>query len=256
MIKLGSGLLVAGGVAHIGITLGETAARHAGAWFGRELWGTADLADLSAANGAFWISVGSWAVPQTLLGLTLLWLDRRGVTPPSFIAWGLGGYALALGLYTPQATAFGAVVVALLLLGARRARANGEPRARSRAGQVIGPADAPRPGGVVRPTKWFFAPPTGGQPGQHAEVAGQPAAAGMGEALPGAEQQVHTGVQRAKHVQQSGHLPEREQARHVRERGPAGPDALLQRRARARVDDHDRGGEAVRERGRAAPASR
>lgn len=123
MIKLGSGLLVVGGVAHIGITLAETASRHAGAWFGRELWGTADLTALSAANGAFWISIGSWAVPQTLLGLTLLWLDRRGVVPPSFVAWGLGGYALALGLYSPQATAFGAVVVALLLLGARRARA-------------------------------------------------------------------------------------------------------------------------------------
>ena len=40
MIKAGAGLPVLGGVAHIPITLWETAPRYAGAWLRRELWQT------------------------------------------------------------------------------------------------------------------------------------------------------------------------------------------------------------------------
>lgn len=67
----------------------EGAARHTGAWLSGQLWG-ADLASMSPATSAYWLSLMSFGPPLVLLGLTVLWLDRRGVTPPAFIAWSLG----------------------------------------------------------------------------------------------------------------------------------------------------------------------
>ena len=77
------------GAAHTrGALTVEGAARHAGAWFGGELWGD-DLANMSPDNSALWLSLNSFGVPLIVVGLTVLWLDRRSVTPPPFIAWTL-----------------------------------------------------------------------------------------------------------------------------------------------------------------------
>jgi hypothetical protein len=45
---------------------------------------------MSPANSALWLSVDSFGVPLIVVGLMMLWLDRRGITPPPFIAWTLG----------------------------------------------------------------------------------------------------------------------------------------------------------------------
>jgi hypothetical protein len=122
MIKWAGGLMVFYGAAHtVGALTGEGAARHAGAWFSGELWRD-DLADMSSANSAFWLSLGSFGVPLMLLGLTVLWLDRRGITPPSFIAWTLGVLTVVdavIMVFTPWPILLLAII--LLMVGTRRA---------------------------------------------------------------------------------------------------------------------------------------
>jgi hypothetical protein len=89
MFKWAGWLIVFYGTAHtLGALTVEGAARHAGAWFSGELWGH-DLADMSPAMSAYWLSVNSFGPPLVLVGLMVLWLDRRGITPPPFIAWSL-----------------------------------------------------------------------------------------------------------------------------------------------------------------------
>jgi hypothetical protein len=88
MIRWAGRLIVLYGAAHtLGALTVEGAARHAGAWFSGELWGD-DLANMSPANSALWLSVDSFGVPLIVVGLMVL--DRRGITPPPFIAWTLG----------------------------------------------------------------------------------------------------------------------------------------------------------------------
>ena len=94
MSKWAGRLLVFYGTAHtLGALTVEGAARHAGAWFSRALW-AGDLSEMSPAMSAFWLSVNSFGPPHVLLGLTVLWLDRRGLTPPPFLAWSLAGWVL------------------------------------------------------------------------------------------------------------------------------------------------------------------
>lgn len=89
MIRWAGGLIVFYGLAHtLGALTAEGAARHAGVWFSGQLWG-ADLATMSPAMGAYWLSINSFGPPLILLGLTTLWMDARHITPPSFIGWAL-----------------------------------------------------------------------------------------------------------------------------------------------------------------------
>jgi hypothetical protein len=124
MIKWAGRLIVLYGAAHtLGALTVEGAARHAGAWFSGELWGD-DLANMSPANSAYWLSVDSFGVPLILVGLTVLWLDRRGITPPAFIAWSLGIWAVVDAVVlgpTPGQWLILLLASGLLLAGARRA---------------------------------------------------------------------------------------------------------------------------------------
>ncbi|WP_228802447.1 DUF6463 family protein, partial [Nocardia farcinica] len=95
MITWAGRLIVLFGAAHtiLALTL-MRAASHAGDWFSGALWRD-DLADMSPANSALWLSLNSFGIPLVLVGLTVLWLDRRGITPPRFLAW-------VLSLWTAQ----------------------------------------------------------------------------------------------------------------------------------------------------------
>lgn len=123
MIKWAGWLMVLYGAAHtLGALTVVGAARHAGAWFSGELW-TDDFASMSPANSAYWLSLGSFGVPLIVVGLAVLWLDRRGITPPPFIAWTLGILTVVdavILLLTPWPILLLANI--LLLVGARRAR--------------------------------------------------------------------------------------------------------------------------------------
>jgi hypothetical protein len=125
MVRWAGWLIVLYGTAHtLGALTVEGAGRHAGAWFSGALWG-GDFTAMSPAMSAYWLSVNSFGPPLILVGLTVLWLDRRGITPPSFIAWALGGWVvLGIVVVGPGVGQDLVLLVAcgLLLFGARRAR--------------------------------------------------------------------------------------------------------------------------------------
>ncbi len=121
MIKWAGWLIAFYGAAHtLGALTVEGAARHAPAWFSGALWGD-DFAAMSPANGAYWLSLGSFGIPLVLIGLTVLWMERRGITPPAFIGWTLGVWTAVDGVvlaFTPWPIVMLASV--LLVLGTRR----------------------------------------------------------------------------------------------------------------------------------------
>ena len=128
MIKWAGWLIVLYGAAHtLGALTVERAARHAGAWFSGDLWDD-DFANMSPATSAYWLSVDSFGPPLIVVGLTVLWLDRRGITPPPFIAWTLGIWTVVdavVLLLTPWPIPLLATI--LLLAGACRAEHRDHP---------------------------------------------------------------------------------------------------------------------------------
>lgn len=121
MIRWAGRIIVLVGAGHLLVALALYARPHLGAWFSGALWGE-DLAAMSGAGAALWLTVDSFAVPLILVGLTVLWLDRRGLTPPSFIGWTVGVWAvLEAVIFGPSPSWLLPVAAALLLVGARRA---------------------------------------------------------------------------------------------------------------------------------------
>ncbi|MGY5223178.1 hypothetical protein [Nocardia asiatica] len=77
---------------------------------------------MSPAMASFWLTTGSFGVPLVLVGVLVLWLDRRGIVPPPFVAWTLGIWsALAGVILEPAPWALAWIAVGLLAVGARRA---------------------------------------------------------------------------------------------------------------------------------------
>ncbi|MGW7789188.1 DUF6463 family protein [Streptomyces tricolor] len=131
MIKWAGWIITLCGTAHtLGALTVEKAAHHAGTWFSGGLWHE-DLADMSPAGSAYWLSLDSFGIPLVLIGLTVLWLDRRGITPPAFIAWTLGVWTVVDAVILPFTPWLLFVLAcALLLTGIRRARrGDATPRA-------------------------------------------------------------------------------------------------------------------------------
>ncbi|MEU9482462.1 hypothetical protein AB0D83_02120 [Streptomyces decoyicus] len=105
-------------------------ARHAGTWFSGGLW-SEDFAAMSPAGSAYWLSLASFGIPLILVGLTVLWLDRRGIAPPAFIAWTLGTWTVVDAVVLPFTPwPLFALACALLLIGVRRAR-RGNPASKA-----------------------------------------------------------------------------------------------------------------------------
>lgn len=136
MIKWAGRLIVFIGVGHMLSALVLTAPHHAGAWFSGAVWNE-DLAAMSSANGAYWLTFGSFGIPQIVIGLMVLWLDRRGIVPPSFIAWTLAGSAVLGGvIFGPSPWPVDLLSAGLLLAGARRAARDGDPAPHSDAART------------------------------------------------------------------------------------------------------------------------
>ncbi|MFD8087235.1 DUF6463 family protein [Kitasatospora sp. NPDC059722] len=114
-------LLVVFGTAHTVLALTkEHAASHIGEWLGGELWG-ASLSEMSPAGSAYWLTVDSFAPPFVIIGLTILWLNRRGIAPPPFIAWALLTWTVAGAALAGFAPPLDLAAEILLLVAARRA---------------------------------------------------------------------------------------------------------------------------------------
>jgi hypothetical protein len=125
MIKWAGILIVFFGTAHtLGALTVEGAARHAGAWFSRQLWAE-ELSNMSPAMSAYWLSVNSFGPPFIVIGFTVLWLHRRGITPPSFIPYSLGIWTVVDFLLGGPGVGQGLIMLiacSLLLVGIRRAK--------------------------------------------------------------------------------------------------------------------------------------
>ncbi len=126
MIRWAGWLIVLYGTAHtLGALTVEGAAVHAPTWFSGGLWGEG-LANMNPAMSAYWLSVNSFGPMVILIGLILLWLNRRGIMPPPFIAWALGIWTvIGVVVIGPGLGQDVILLVAsgLLLVGARRAAA-------------------------------------------------------------------------------------------------------------------------------------
>jgi hypothetical protein len=111
-------ILVIFGTGHLTGAFALTVREHADRWLSLELWRLDEgILDMSPAMAAFWLTTGSFAAPLVLLGAVLLWLDRRGMAPPRFVAWPLVAWsALAALLLEPAPwlliTAAGGLLVA------------------------------------------------------------------------------------------------------------------------------------------------
>ncbi|MDP3952445.1 DUF6463 family protein [Microbacterium sp.] len=131
MNKWAGGLIVLFGVAH---TLGALtvlgAANHADTWISGELW-TQDLTDMSSAMSAYWLSMNSFGPPFIVIGATVLWLDRRGITPPLFIAWTLAAWTVLDCILAGPGFGQGLIVLVaagLLITAAHRATSSERTR--------------------------------------------------------------------------------------------------------------------------------
>ena len=125
MITWAGGLMVLYGAAHtVGALVVEDAASHAGTWVSGGLAG-GSLSDMSPAMSAYWLSVNSFGPPLVLVGLLVLWLSRRDITPPSFIAWSILAWFVAGEVAAGPGIDQDLIVLTagvLLLVGIRRSR--------------------------------------------------------------------------------------------------------------------------------------
>ncbi|WP_405165677.1 DUF6463 family protein [Nocardia sp. NBC_01499] len=121
MIKWAGWLIVLCGFGHLLGSLVETAPSHAGAWFSGELWGQGDPLEMSHATAAFWYSGYSFGPLLLLVGLIVLWLGRRNIVPPQFIAWTLTAWVM-IGFVVggPSPLPILLIAAGLLLAAARR----------------------------------------------------------------------------------------------------------------------------------------
>ncbi|MEU2253623.1 DUF6463 family protein [Nocardia xishanensis] len=128
MIKWAGWLIVLfPGIGHTVGALVETAPDYADDWFSGEGW-RADATAMNYAEATLWYTVFSFGVPFLLIGLMVLWLDRRGITPPAFLAGIVAGWTLitvAVGGPSPLLVLL--IAAGLLLVGSRRAAARGNP---------------------------------------------------------------------------------------------------------------------------------
>ncbi len=122
MVKWAGWIITLAGIGHTLGSLVEAAPDHAGTWFNGG-WNLGDYPEMSDATVAWWYSVFSFGPPLLLIGLTVLWLDRRGMTPPPFIAWAVVAWVVVgfvVGGPSPLLVLL--VAAGLLLAGARRIR--------------------------------------------------------------------------------------------------------------------------------------
>ncbi|MEV3938931.1 hypothetical protein AB0K52_23535 [Glycomyces sp. NPDC049804] len=126
MVKWSGRIFVFLGIGHTVLSLALVAPEHAAAWFSGGLW-TPDegILDMSPAMSGYWLGIGGFGVPLLAFGLTVLWMQRRGLTPPAFLGWTVLVWAAANTVILVLSPWILAVVASVLYLaGVRRAARN------------------------------------------------------------------------------------------------------------------------------------
>ncbi|WP_280382516.1 DUF6463 family protein [Nocardia wallacei] len=130
MIRWGGYLLTFLGAGHTVAGLILTAPREGDAWFNGQLWQLDEgVTPMSQPMATFWLTTGSFGIPLVMIGLLVVWLDRRDIVPPLFLAWMLGIWSLVCGvIMEPAPWPLAWIAVGLLVAGAHRAAAADQPR--------------------------------------------------------------------------------------------------------------------------------
>ncbi|MFD1936438.1 MULTISPECIES: DUF6463 family protein [Nonomuraea] len=128
LVVLGGRITAFLGAFHLVVTIALNVS-HLPAWFSGGLWFPANgLSELPPAVGAFWLTIGSFGLPLLTLGLLVAWLGNRGVVPPAFVAWALGGWC-TIGAVAFEPSPFILVwVPAVMLLRAAGRQAGPDPQ--------------------------------------------------------------------------------------------------------------------------------
>lgn len=123
MIKWAGRIFVLLGTAHTALGLAMTAPKRAPAWFSAELWRPeGGFTEMNPTMGAYWFTFAGFGVPLLVLGLAILWIDRRGLVPPAFLGWILLAWALVnMAILLPSPWIVGVAGAVLYLVGVRRA---------------------------------------------------------------------------------------------------------------------------------------
>ncbi|NEW37743.1 hypothetical protein GV794_10740 [Nocardia cyriacigeorgica] len=97
--------------------------RHFAEWLSFGLWSLdADITELPAPIGGFWFGPGSFGAPLLLLGVMVIWMDRRAITPPAFLALALLAWTAVCALiFEPAPWVAATAAAVMLLVGIRRA---------------------------------------------------------------------------------------------------------------------------------------
>ncbi|MDQ3715661.1 MAG: DUF6463 family protein [Actinomycetota bacterium] len=111
-----------GGAHAVGFTIQALVYGHVRNWLSGDLWGTQVWeAEQSQSQAAFWLSLGSLAVPLVLLAAALLALIRADVPIPGSIGYGLTAWVLACSLIMePSGFPLGVIPAVMLILAHRR----------------------------------------------------------------------------------------------------------------------------------------
>lgn len=138
MIKWAGRIFVFLGIGHTVLTLALVAPDNAAAWFSADLWSLDEgVIPTDAAMSTYWLSIASFSVPLMVLGLAVLWADRRGLVPPAYLGWILLVWtALNTVILLPTPWILGVAASVLYLVGTRRA-ARLEPGPTARAAALL-----------------------------------------------------------------------------------------------------------------------
>ncbi|GAB2511595.1 DUF6463 family protein [Nocardia heshunensis] len=131
MIKWSGWLITLCGAGHTIGALLQTAPHYAGNWFSGKLWHNTDPLAMTHPTAAFWYTAYSFGPPLLAIGLLVLWLDRRGITPPPFLAWGIAGWTVITAILSGPSPLPLLLIAALLLLIAARRTAQAQPKSLS-----------------------------------------------------------------------------------------------------------------------------
>ena len=127
--RIGAAILITLGVGHLIVSIIFKGPKMLD-WIAQGLWSAVPLKlgmqpSIEALQNAvvFWASIGSFAIPSTLLGV-LLWTHAgRGVTPGLWLGWAVTiWFALLTLLLVPSPGILGVIAGILFLFATRQAR--------------------------------------------------------------------------------------------------------------------------------------